>query len=103
MENWRIRKELKRPSTRIIKRQIALHARIIRADEEYPMKNISITDQGERVKAEFKRVGRPRVKWYDATRGHIITLLRKEGIINDQVVRHEINDYIIKYALDRET
>ena len=40
--------------------------------------------------------------WYDTTRGHIITLLRKEGILNDQVARHEVNDYIIKYALDRE-
>ena len=66
------------------------------------MKNISITEQGERVKADFRRVGRPRVKWYDTTRGHIIKPLRKEGIINDQVAGHEINDYIIKYALDRE-
>ena len=66
------------------------------------MKNISIAEQGERVKADFGRAGRPRVKWYDTTRGHIIKLLRKAGIINDQVARHEINDYIIKYALDRE-
>ena len=66
------------------------------------MKNIPITEHGERVKADFRRVGRPRVKWYDTTRGHISKLLRKEDIINDQVVRHEINDYIIKYALDRE-
>ena len=66
------------------------------------MNNISITEQGERIKADFRRVGRPRVKWYDTTRGHIIKLLRKEGIINDQVARHEINDYITKYALDRE-
>ena len=80
---------------------ILLYAHIIGADEDDPMKSISVTDQGERIKADFRRVGRPRVKWYDATRGHIITLLRKEGIINDQVARHEINDYIIKYALDR--
>ena len=66
------------------------------------MNNISFTEQGERVKADFRRVGRPRIKWYDTTRGHIIKLLRKEGIINDQVVRHEINNYIIKYVLDRE-
>ena len=66
------------------------------------MKKISITEQGERVKADFRRVGRPRVKWYDTTRGHIIKLRRKAGIINDQVARHEINDYIIKYVLDKE-
>ena len=66
------------------------------------MTNMQINEQGEGVKADFRRVRRPRVKWYDTTRGHINKLLRKEGIINDQVVRHEINDNIIKYALDRE-
>ena len=79
-----------------------MHTYVIRADEDDPRKSISITEQGERVRADFRRVGRPRVKWYDTTRGQIITPLRKEGIINDQVARHEINDYIIKYALSRE-
>ena len=91
---------MKRLSTRLIERHIVLYAHIIRADEDDPMTNISITDQGERVKADFRRVGRPRIKWYDTAIGHIITLLRTKGIINDQVARHEINDYIIKYALD---
>ena len=86
----------------MIERHIVLYAHIIRAEEDDPMKNISITEQGGRVRADFRRVGRPRVKWYGTTRGHIIKLLRKEGIKNDQVVRHEILDYIIKYALDRE-
>ena len=95
-------KELRRLSTRLIERQIALYAHIIRAGEDDPMSSISITEQGGRVRADFRRVGRPRVKWYSTTRGHIITLLRKAGIINDQVARHEINDYIIKYALSRE-
>ena len=67
---------------------------MIRADEDDPMKNISVTEQGERVKADFRKAGRPRVKWYDTTGGHIIKLLRKEGIINDQAARHEINDYV---------
>ena len=95
-------KELKRFPTRLIERQIVLYAHIIKADEDDPMKNISITEQGERMKTYLRRVGRPGVKLYDATRGHIIKLLRKTSIINDQVARHEINDYIIKYALDRE-
>ena len=98
MEN----KEPKRLSTRLIERQIVLYAHIIRTDEDDPMNNISITEQGERVEADFRRVGRPRVKWYDTTRRHIIKPQRKEGIINDQVARHEINDYITKYALDKE-
>ena len=94
--------ELRRLSTRPIERQVVLYAHMIRAAEGDPMKSVSVTEQGERVRADFRRVGRPRVKRYDTTRGHIITLLRKEGVINDQVVRHEINDYIVKYALDRD-
>ena len=39
-------KELKRLSTRLIGRQIVLYAHIIRADEDDPMKSISITEQG---------------------------------------------------------
>ena len=66
------------------------------------MKNISITEQRERVNTDFRRVGRPRVKWYNTTRGHIIKLLRKEDMINYQMARHEIKDYIIKATLDRE-
>ena len=74
-------KGLKRLSTRRIERQIVLYAHIMEADEDEPMKKISVTEQGERVKTDFRRVGRPRIKWHDASRGHIITLLRKEGIL----------------------
>lgn len=55
-------KELKRLSTRLIERQTVLYAHIIRADEADPMKHILITDQGERLKADFRRVGRPRAE-----------------------------------------
>ena len=95
-------KALRRLSTRFIERQMVLYAHIIRSGEDDPMKKISITEKGERVKADFRMAGRPRIKWYDTTRGHIITTLRNKGILNDQVARHEINDYIIKYVLDRE-
>ena len=95
-------KELRRLSTRLIERQIALYAHIIRLEQDDPMKRISITEQGERVRADFRRSGRPRITWYDTTGGHIITKLRQEGIINESVAKHEINDYIVKYALDRE-
>ena len=89
-------KELRRLSTRLIERQIALYAHIIRLEEDDPMKRISITEQGERVRADIRRSGRPRIKWYDTTRGHIITKLRQEGIINEFDAKHEINDYIVK-------
>ena len=73
-------KELRRLSTRLIERQIVSYAHMVRADEDDPMKSISVTEQGERVRADFRRVGRPRVKWYDATKGHIITRPRKKPL-----------------------
>ena len=66
------------------------------------MKMISIIEQGERVRADFRRAGRPKIKWYDTTSGHIITRMRNEYILNDQIATHEINNYIIQYALDKE-
>ena len=95
-------KELRRQSTRLIERHIVLYAHIIRLEEDDPMNRISITEQSERVRADFRRSGGPRIKWYDTTRGHIITKLRQEGIINEFVAKHEINDYMVKYAFDRE-
>ena len=67
-------------STRPIERHIVSYTHIIRAGQDDPMTNMSITDQRESVKADFRRVGRPRVKWYGTTRGHIVTLLRKEAL-----------------------
>ena len=52
-------KEFRRLSKILIERQMALYAHIIRSEEEDPMKTISITEQGERVKADFRRAGRP--------------------------------------------
>ena len=62
-------KELRRPSTRLIERQIVLYAHIIRSDEDDPMKKISVTEQGERGKADFRRAGRPRFQWYGTAKG----------------------------------
>ena len=46
-------KELRKLPTRLIDRQITLYAHIIRAEEDDPMKMISITEQGEKTKKQI--------------------------------------------------
>ena len=98
-------KPLRRLSERIIDRQITLYAHVIRANEDDPMQKISIDVTGERIKADFRRPGHPRIKWYDTTRKHIINKLKMEGILpqdEDRLLnRQEINSIIVNCAIER--
>ena len=101
----RDKKCLERLSNRLIERQIVLVAHTIRLDEQDPLKRISIDETGGRVKADFRRAGRPRTKWYDTTRNHAIKKLIKEGHLPREIVtrssRQEINEFIVKMTQDR--
>ena len=96
---------LGRFSSRLIERQIVLLAHIIRLDAQDPLKRISIDEAGGRVKADFRRAGRPRTKWYDTTRNHAIKKLTKEGHLPREIVTRntgpEINDFMVKMTQDR--
>ena len=46
-------------------RQIKFLGHIVRSDLNDPVRTSTITEDGSRAKAGFKRVGRPRLKWYD--------------------------------------
>ena len=98
-------KPLRRLSERIIDRQITLYAHVIRANEDDPMQKISIDVTGERIKADFRRPGHPRIKWYDTTRKHIIHKLKIEGILPQDeerlLNRQEINSIIVNCANER--
>ena len=59
-------------SSRLIERQIVSFAHTIRLEEQDPLKRIPIDEAGNRVKSDFRRTGRPRTKWYDTTRNHVI-------------------------------
>ena len=80
-------------------------AHTIRLDEQDPLKRISIDEAGGRVKADFRRAGRPRTKWYDTTRNHAINKLIKQGHLPREIVarnnKQEINEIIIKMTQDR--
>ena len=59
-------------SSRLIERQIVLFAHTVRFGEQDPLKIISTHEAGNRVRSDFRRTGRPRTKWYDTTRNHVI-------------------------------
>ena len=92
-------------SSRLIERQIVLFAHTIRLEEQDPLKKTSIDGTGNRVRSDFRRTGRPRTKWYDTTRNHVIKKLIKEGhlprsIINEST-RQEVNELMTQMAQNR--
>ena len=69
------------------------------------MKRISIDEDGDRVKSDFKRRGRPRMKWYNTTRGKVVTKLIGDGLLppeaNRVMTMSEINEVIRQCALNK--
>ena len=59
-------------SSRLIEREIVLFAHTIRLEDQDSLKRIARDEAGNRVRSDFRRTGRPRTKWYDATRNHAI-------------------------------
>eukprot|EP00972_Heterocapsa_arctica_P036492 5370682-Heterocapsa_arctica.AAC.1 len=49
-------------SDRLTRKQLTLFGHLLRAPEDEILKLCSVLPSGERVKAHFKRVGRPRLK-----------------------------------------
>eukprot|EP00972_Heterocapsa_arctica_P109580 16131729-Heterocapsa_arctica.AAC.1 len=72
MANFRARrppeKQIIKMSDRLIRKQITLFGHLFRAPPSDPLKACSVLPNGERTKANFRRVGRPRLKWYDGVR-----------------------------------
>ena len=103
--NERDKNCLKKLSGRLIERQLVLFAHTIRLEEQDPLKRISIDEAGNRVKSDFRRTGRPRTKWYDTTRNHVIKKLIKEGHLPRNIIsestKQEVNELIIQMAQNR--
>eukprot|EP00972_Heterocapsa_arctica_P051184 7524519-Heterocapsa_arctica.AAC.1 len=68
-------------SDRLIRKQLTLFGHILRASPTDTINTCSVKPNGERVKADFRRVGRPRLKWYDGVRQYAISELIKLQII----------------------
>ena len=110
MANYKLGNEqdkscLTKLSSRLIERQIVLFAHTIRLEDQDPFKRIAIDEAGNRVRSDFRRTGRPRTKWYDATRNHAIKKFIKEGHLpRDKVnesTKQEVNELIVQMAQNR--
>ena len=88
-------------------RQITLFAHLLRAPEDDEMKKISVQPNGKRVWAGFKRVGRPKLKWYEVVRSATIDKLINLSILpanwKNEMSEIEMLQMIIDTAHDRDS
>lgn len=68
-------------STRLKDRHIQFLGHLIRTSDRDLTKTCTPTGQGSRVCAGWKRVGRPRLKWYDTIMNLAIEMLQERGTI----------------------
>ena len=63
---------------------------------------IAVDEEGGRVRADFRRPGRPRTKWYDTTRNYAIKKLIREGPLPRDIIamsiKQEINGFLVQMA-----
>ena len=79
---------------------------MIRANAETDhTKRIAISNQGFRIRANHRRTGRPRLKWYDMAKQAVIENLTKQSIILTNWEHHmkydELNAIIVEAAQER--
>ena len=98
-------KVIKPLSLSLSRKQIALYAHLLRAPNNDPMKKVSFNEDGSRKMANWRRVGRPRTKWYDTTTSKVVSSLIKKGVIPgnwERIMRkEEINRLIVEAATER--
>eukprot|EP00972_Heterocapsa_arctica_P063241 9330573-Heterocapsa_arctica.AAC.1 len=58
-------KTIQTMSDQLIGKQLTLFGHLLRSPEDDMFKVCSVLPSGDRVKTNFKRVGRPRLKWCD--------------------------------------
>eukprot|EP00972_Heterocapsa_arctica_P023214 3417746-Heterocapsa_arctica.AAC.1 len=92
-------------SNRLIRKQLTRFGHLLRAPEDDVLKRCSVLSSGERVKAYFKRVGRPRLKWFDGVRKTAIAELVTLHILpadHHLIMRpSEISPIILESAKER--
>ena len=81
-------------------RQITLFAHLLRAGNDDNMKKISIDVQGRRINAGRKRLGRPRLKWYDIVREKVIHKLQSDGVLPTPWNTHMNEDDMLQVICD---
>lgn len=86
-------------STRLKDRQIKFLGHLIRASDEDLTKTCTLTARGNRVCAGWKRVGRPRLKWYDTVMNLAIEMLQEKGIIIGDWEAHMRREEVVSLVM----
>ena len=73
-------KEIIKMFKKLEQRQITLFAHLLRAPGDDEMKKIAVQPNGKRVWAGFRRVGRPKMKWYEVVRSATVDKLTNLNI-----------------------
>eukprot|EP00972_Heterocapsa_arctica_P033151 4876778-Heterocapsa_arctica.AAC.1 len=92
-------------SDRLTRKQFTLFGNLLRAPEDDFLKLCSVLPSGDRVKTHFKRVGRPRLKWFDGVRKTAIAELVSLRMLpfNHHLIMRpsEISPIILESAKER--
>eukprot|EP00972_Heterocapsa_arctica_P076290 11255306-Heterocapsa_arctica.AAC.1 len=92
-------------SNKLFRKQLTLFGHLLRAPEDDLLKLCSVLPSGERVKANFKSVGRPHLKWFDGFRKIAIAELVTLQILpaNHHLIMRpsEISPIILESAKER--
>ena len=108
--NQRIRlkegKTITKMSDKFINRQIKFMAHLLKAEEDDIIKTCSMNRNGFRIAAGFKRIGRPRIKWYDQVMNSCFNRLVTMGLLlpnwRDDVRIDEAKQIVVQTATGRE-
>jgi len=98
-------KKIKIMSERLTDRQVKFMGHLIRASEGDITRTCTMTADGMRTAAGWKRVGRPRIKWYDNVMNECISRLIDSQIIAADWDRHmrldEAIGIVVESAIER--
>ena len=90
-----------------LEQQITLFAHLLRAPGDDEMNKILVQPNGKRAWAGFRRVGRPKLKWYEVVRSATIDKLTILNILpanwKHEMSETEMLQMIIDTAHDRES
>ena len=81
-------------------------AHLLRSEENDIMKTCTLDNSGMRITAEFKRTGRPRIKWYDQVMNSCFDRVVKMNLLlpnwREDIRDDEAKQIVLQTAIYRE-
>ena len=105
--NLKTNREIINIFKKLERKQITLFAHLLRAPRDNKMTKVSVQPNGKRIWAGFRRVGRPKLKWYEVVRSATIDKFIILNILQanweNEMSETEMLQMIIDTAHDRES